>query len=405
MKRVVSLVCLGVIGIVTLAAAPRGAAADPKKTVAVLGLELKDDGTGIDEKSANVARLLTDALRKRANAPNGPYTLAPGSDKELVDALLIAGCAKAEDTDCMVKIGQDIVTDFLIYGSLAKSGKGYQVSLTLLDIAKRNVVRRSTDAVTKVGQVDLDRKGKELYANLAGASTKGSLVVTSNVDSGQVFVDGQPKGNLVRGKAQISGIDEGKVKVRVESGGSIKEEYVTITGGEPTEVEIKLDKKGDDSGVGGPGTTGTTGTDSLGSSSISTEGTVGEGRPGGGWRKAAIASGILALAAGGAWIYSYKKIKDTEDKVKGLPDGDPQIDDLNETGNTYSNVTFVVGPLTVVAGGVFVYSFVRGFVAPGKRKPKDNPGSITLHKKGRTNVTLTPVVTPEGGAATFRIDW
>jgi hypothetical protein len=428
MKRVVSLVCLSVIGLVTLAAAPRDASADPKKTVAVLGLELKDDGTGIDEKSANVARLLTDALRKRAKAPNGPYTLAPGGDKELVDALLLAGCSKADDVDCMAKIGGDIVTDFLIYGSLAKSGKGYQVSLTLLDVSKKAVVRRSTEAVTKIGEIDLERKGKELYTALAGASTLGTLAISSNVTSGQVFIEGQPKGNLVKGKAQISGIEEGKVKVRIESGGSIKEEYVTVTGGQTEEVTINLDKKGGgDSDVGGPGTTGTTGTDSLGTN-ISTEGSVGEGRPGGMYRKMTIASGIVAIAAGGVWIYSYQQIKKHQEAHcnGGNPDFNPATNMMdcakvrehaghdtseeylahhNSEGDKYSNITYVTGPLTVIAGGVFVYSLVRGYIAPGKRRAKETPGSVTLHRKGRTAVTLTPVVTPDGGAATFRIDW
>ena len=118
-------------------------------------------------------------------------------------------------------------------------------------------------------------------------------------------------------------------------------------------------------------------------------------------------TGIVALAAGGVWIYSYKKISDTEKEVDTLPEDDPRITELNNRGEKYSTITFVTGPLTVVAGGVFVYSVVRGFIAPGKRKPKESspPGSVTLHKKGKTTVTLTPVVTPEGGAATFRIDW
>lgn len=405
MKRLLSLVCLSVVGVVTLASSPR-AHADPKKSVAVLGLELKDDGTGIDERSANVARVLTEQLRTRAKAPSSPYTLAPGGDKELVDALLLAGCAKAEDTPCMAKIGNEITADYLIYGSLVKSGKGFQVSLTLLDDANKNVVRRLTDTIpgNETGDVKLAVWGKSLYARLTGSSTKGNVLVTANVDSGQVFVDGEPKGNLVKGQARINGLDEGKAKIRIESGGSIKEEIVTISGGETTNVDVKLDAKGGDGSTGaGPGLTGTNG---LGNNNISIEGTKSQGRPGAGWRKAAIASGIVALAAGGTWVFSYKKIKDNESAVKDCAATDMAcITGHNNDGDTFSTITFVAGPVTVIAGGLCIYSVVRGFISPGKRQAHETPGEITLHQKGSTRVTLTPVVTPDGGAASFRIDW
>lgn len=416
MKRLLSLVCLSVIGLVTLASSPR-AHADPKKSVAVLGLELKDDGTGIDERSANIARVLTEALRNRAKAPSGPYTLAPGGDKELVDALLLAGCAKAEDNDCMAKIGNEITADYLIYGSLVKSGKGFQVSLTLLDDGHKSVVRRLTDTIpgSDTGDVKLAVWGKNLYARLTGASSQGNVLVTANVDSGQVFVDGQPKGNLVKGQARINGLDEGKAKIRIESGGSIKEQIVTISGGETTNVDVKLDVKGGDGSTGaGPGLTGTNG---LGNN-ISIEGTNSEGRPGGGWRKAAIASGIVALAAGGVWVYSYTQISKHEDAIchnkepcdavdqhTGFNTSDDYIRHHNSEGDKFSTITFVAGPVTVIAGGLCVYSVIRGFISPGKRQPHETPGTVTLHKKGSTKVTLTPIVTPEGGAASFRIDW
>jgi hypothetical protein len=419
MNRVVTLVCLVGLAFVGMAVTPRDAHAQPKKKVAVLGLELKDDGSGIDERSANIARLLTEALRRRAKQPNGPYNLSPGSDKELVDAVLLAGCG-SPDKDCMVKIGADMVADFLIYGKMEKQGKGFQVTLTLLDVGAKANVRTLSDIIPSgdTGDIALERWGKSLYARLAGESNKGAVRVVANVDSGQVFIDGQPKGNLVKGQARIAGLDEGKFKLRVESDGAIKEQSITINGGETTEVDIKLTPRadlgtGNTGGVVGPGDT--TGTGFTGT----TEGTISGPKPGGFWRKTAIASGIVAVAAGATWYYSYTKINDANDKLcldatdtscvlpgaAGSAERADHISKYNDQGNKFKKVTWVAAPLTIAAGGLFVFSVVRGFIMPGSATPSEAPGTIVLHRHGKTKVTLTPVVTPEAGAATVRIDW
>src|SRR5688572_12086225 len=76
-----------------------------KPTVAILGLEVIDDGTGMEAKTTQFAKELTEELRKRPKAGTGPYALAPGSDKDLLELKLLSGC-ESEGKDCMAAIGK-----------------------------------------------------------------------------------------------------------------------------------------------------------------------------------------------------------------------------------------------------------------------------------------------------------
>jgi hypothetical protein len=419
MKRVVSLVCLFVIAAV-VTAAPRAASAKP--SVAVLGLELRDDGSGIDERSATIARLLTEALRRRARAASGPYTLMAGSDKELGDAILFGGCKDSSDKECIIKIGAEMGTDFLIYGSLSKQGKGFQVALTLLDIGKKQV-RTLPDTIpaSDTGDIALERWGKSLYGRLTGQSSKGSLVVTANVQTGQVFINGRREDDLVNGKAKISGIDEGQVKIRVESSGEITEQMVKINAGEETAVDIRLQQKtGIGDGVGGPGLGGD-GSDAGGSGdgigkNISIEGGVSEGRPGGAWRKVFWGSTIVAGVAGGVWAYSFAQYKFLNDNKYGnefcgkeetIPAADlarngPPNSDFHSSCSALDR-TWIVGPVTIGAVAIAGVAFYMGYIRPPN--PAETRTQTGRRKSKSSPVTFTPVVTPDGAGATMRIDW
>jgi hypothetical protein len=417
MNRVVSLLCLSLVVSVL---APRQAEAAPKPTVAILGLELKDDGTGIDERSANIARLLTDALRKRARTQTGPFTVAPGSDKELVDAVLLAGCAGA-DMDCMIQIGGEMATDFLIYGRLEKTGKGnskgFQVSLTLLDIAKKERVRQLTENIPEkeTGPTDLERWGKTLYGRLAGESNKGTLVVSANVASGSVYVDNQPKGNLVQKQARIQGLDAGRIRVRVESDGWVAEDkFVVIEGGDTTELTVNLKKQGgggdaggggrgpgaDDGVIGGPGSDdGTTGI------TISQEGTLSRDRPGGVWRKVFWGSAIVAVGAGGVWGYSFAQYRFLNDPATGSEMCDNQalrdMDSEFDSSCSALKRTYIAGPITLGAAAVAAFSYYMGYMRSDTSNER-----VSLRKGKRKHpITVAPVVTPDGAGATLSLEW
>lgn len=108
---------------------PRAAA-----TIAILGLEVVG---AVDLESTRVARELTAALRSRA--ANGPYAIAPNSDKELIDQLVMHKCPD-DRKECMIKIGRAFHVDYLLYGRIdrrprrAASTGSYQISLRLLTV-------------------------------------------------------------------------------------------------------------------------------------------------------------------------------------------------------------------------------------------------------------------------------
>ena len=399
MNRVVSLVCLVVVA-GTLAVLPRVARAQSKPTVAVLGLELKDDGSGIDEKSANVARILTEALRSRVGSAGSPYKPAPGADKELVDALLFANCTSSTDLGCMVRIGNDITTDYLIYGNLKKDGKGYQVTLTLLDVNNKKIVRTMTEPIesNRLGEVALKEKAKSLYTKIAGQSSKGSLSISANVDSGTIYLDNQVRGQIVKGIGRVAGLEAGRYKLAVESDGFRREERpITITGGQETDEKFKLEK-GDDTVVPPP--------PCVGPECDPPPPPPPAGRPGGLWRKVFWGSVVVVGAAGGTWAYTgaqYKWGLSSQDGVSACgtdAENDPANANLSKRCS-YRKIAIVTGAVAVGGAVLAGVSYYLGY----KKPKKERSAGIRRPRSKDTSFTLTPVVRPDGAGATFRIDW
>jgi hypothetical protein len=395
MNRIVTIACLTLIAV----GLPRVAAAKPK--VAILGLALKDDGSGIDERSANVARQVTDAMRKQAKARSGPYSLAPGGEKELVDAVLLAGCLDA-NAACMVKIGSspDMDTDFLIYGKLEKRDKGYQVSLNLLDVGKQQIVNLLTETETETSSAELERWGKSLYKRLVGESDTGAVVITANVSAGKVFVDDELKGTLVKGEARIQGLEPGSRRIRIESDGAEGESKVTIEAGETAELDVTMEAS-----LPPPPPTG---------------------RPGGIWRKIFIGGAVVTGIAGGIWAYSFYEYTwalnpaydssycgDADEPPGGpngvLGDGDDGLTfemdrDFQPSCDALSR-TFIVGPITVGALALTAVAYYMGYVRP--KKPTD-ASAAARHRRGDIvgrGLSLTPMLSPESAGAVVRFDW
>jgi hypothetical protein len=373
MNRIVSLAGLGIVAAVVVAA-PSPADAAPKPTVAIFGLEIADDGTGIDERANNANQKITGAMRERARAANSPYSPAPGGDRELVEAVVLAGCA-GPDKDCLVQIGTDLPTDFLIYGKLEKRGKGFQISLTLLDIGKKDRVRQLTETIpgNETGKDELAKWGRQLYDKLTGGGAKGTLLVTANVDAGSVFVDGQASGNLVRAQARIHGLDSGSHRVRVEADDKRPfEGDVTIEAGETAELTVTLEAE---DVVRPPGTS----------------------RPGGLWRGMFWGSAVVAVGAGAVWGYSvaqYTFINNPDFGNEFCDDSMALAMDAELRSSCAAlDRTWIVGPITigaVVLGGV---SYYLGYVRPGPAKPRDS------------GVSFTPVIGPDHTGAMLRIEW
>ncbi len=223
-----------------------GALAQPKPTIAVLGLEIIDDGAGIDDATQKFAVGLTEALRRRAMLGKGPYTLAPNSNKDLLELKLLSNCAD-EGRGCMSDIGKEMKAERLMYGKVERRKDGYQVSLKLLNTQSGAMERTLSDIVPfdeadRAGTLDWGRK---FYNRLTGMPDTGSVKVSANANKGTVYIDGEVKTTLSAGSATISGIEEGEHTIAIESRGWERYEgSFTVAPGEQTEVSVSLDRKG-----------------------------------------------------------------------------------------------------------------------------------------------------------------
>src|SRR5262245_64323842 len=110
MTRVLSSACVGLL----LAFLGSKAWAGGKPPIAILGLEVYDNGSGIDPETTKAAKELTAALRDRAKAGTGPYAPAPGGEKELIDEKLLNNC-DSEAASCMAAIGAELGAEILMY--------------------------------------------------------------------------------------------------------------------------------------------------------------------------------------------------------------------------------------------------------------------------------------------------
>jgi hypothetical protein len=411
------LVVTAVLAALVLSAGPVAEAAKP--TLAVLGLEVVDEGGGIDEKSTKMAKELTDALRQRAKVGSGPYTLAAGSDKDLLEMKLLSGCDSEAD-DCMAGMGKELGAERIIYGKVQKRQGGYQVSLKLLHVGTKKNEKSTSDLVPVAQSTgpELTRWGKTFYNRLTGATDQGTLVVRANVDRGIVYLDGAVKGNLVGGTARVTGLAEGAYRLGVEADGHVRyEARVTVSGGQDTTHQAELE------------TNALRGTAPGDSPSREVQGTVSSAdRPGGGSRALFWTSLVLTAGSATAMTVTGLQVRgsllddkneairawqennamadelagsDACDKAPGL-DGTEAVVKACDKGQTWALATNVLIGTTVVGAVATVLFYYKGYVEP---RSANEGGSASLRPRKRSVVTVLPEVSPTTVGAGVRIDF
>jgi hypothetical protein len=410
MTRALSLSCLALLVL-------SGTAWAGKPSIAVLGLEVVDPSGTPTPADTQVAKELTEGLRSRAKAGSGPYSLAPASDKELIDEKLLNSC-DSEAASCMSAIALSINADVLMYGKIEKQGKEYKVTLKLLD-ARRKLVEKSSNDLIPVGQASgasLQSQAKSIYGKLTGQQTSGMLVVKlSNAERGTILVDGEAKGNINNGVGQVSGLEEGRYKLAVESEGFHRwEQDITVRAGETQNIPVKLDKVERDDGevMGvGPGGTGPNG-----------PGEGGGGRRGGdssGWRKVLYGSIALGVAGGAVWIAGWHTVNSAHDRVCAIggyvgmnadcsspptyyaPQSDVDHENSRgDLGHTMSvvGVSMVIG--AVVGGGLSIVMMKHH-----GSSSSSSEHAMRGHRVRRDPLVVTPIVSPNAGGATLQFSW
>jgi hypothetical protein len=392
MTRVLSSACV-VLLVLGLGAR---ASAGGKPPIAILGLEVYDNGSGIDPETTRAAKELTAALRDRAKAGTGPYTPV-GGEKELIDEKLLNNC-DSEAPTCMAAIGNELGAEILMYGKIEKAtqnGQGvYKVSIKLLNVGRKQLTTSTVETlpVAESTGVRATAHAKAWYAKLAGVVNGGTLAVKANIDRGTVFVDDEAKGNLASGALTLTGIPDGRHTLAIEAKDYQRyESQIIVKTGETTTQNVTMvEMSRRPASVREPRET------------ISREGTVTAPR-GNVWKP--IFYGTLAAdaAAAGFTIFAWH-----EASTKAPPGtsnnqcGSGQPSELNSSCNWYT--AHVVGwVVSGVLGAAVVGSFVMAYVRDNGESDHKAVGKAGKHK--RREVAITPVVTPQGGGATLRFDW
>jgi hypothetical protein len=425
MKRILSLIVL--LAIMAVA----GPAFAGKPSIAILGLEVIDDGASMDAKATQFAEQLSEALRQRAKTGTGPYTLAPGSDKNLIEMKLLSNCEN-EANNCMAAIGAELAADRLLFGKVEKRGNGYQVSLKLLNVGTKTIEKSTTEIVpfAEASGTALTGWGKKLYAKISGVSNQGTLVIKANVDRGTVYLDGEVKGNLVGGTARIAGLDAGDYKLTVEAECYLRHEgKVSVDGGKDTTENVDLEKNalgscggggggGGDGGGGGPGDGGGGGVGPGGGGGdggggigggITTGHVSNDDRPGGGARALFWTSTAIAAVGAGTWAYGYFGLikpnegseSDRDDTTKCHDSTPSGSDDPNcKDGLTGKRLTQIGIPLTFVAAGAAAFFYYKGYVSSRRSGNAERP----LARRKR-NVIIAPTVSAKEVGGVLHIEF
>jgi hypothetical protein len=399
-----------------------------KPSIAVLGLEVIDKSGTPSNDDVQFAKNLTEGLRARAKI-GGPYMLAPTGDKELIDLKLLKGCDD-EKPSCMSSIGGDLNADFLIYGSVTKKKGSYDISVAFLDVRAGKRERTIPTSITiGTSGVALQNSAKKIYNGLTGQSDSCTITIkTPGVDRGTILINGKEGGNITNGVGSVNGLSEGKYAIAIESTGYHRytKGDVQCTGGETTNIQATLDKtdrtvlpppdkfvppgNGDQTPPGSEiGHTNTVSHHGNTSKTVWTViGSVG---------LASVVGGGVVFGIGYSHVHHFDKSGSVVvDPATGMTDPNyddskcgqnPMIEGLAAnkdykdacTGKTET----WIGGIMIGAGAVIA---IGGYLMAAHSSHEEDPAQVSSGRRKRHEpFAITPVVSPTGGGATFRVEW
>jgi len=417
MTRVFRLTC-GALLLVCAASAVAAA----KPTVAILGLEVIDKSGVPSNDDVTFAKTLTEDLRGRAKL-GGPYTLANGADKELIDLKLLKGCDDDKDLKCMSGIGGDLGVDFLMYGSVTKKGGNYEITISLLDVKQRHREKTAPTTVpTSTSAGALLKKSQSIYNGLTGQTDSCTITVkTPGVDRATILLGAKEAGNITNGVGQVNGLSEGKYSIAIEAKDYHRwsKSDIQCTGGETTNITAdlsKLDTKiipAPDK-VNPPGGEGNENHEITGS--VSHHGATNS------WKYIAIGGGVVTAAAAVTFALKWNDLAATgktstfqygANCVIPMPADTMHPNGIAKPGSgasqdqcdnapsnrTWTYVSGVVGIAALGFTSIAIYKAVSG-----NSEMADEHASAG-HRRHHDAFAITPVVSPTGAGATFRMEW
>ena len=384
-----------------------------KPTVVILGLEIIDKGLGIDQQTTQLAKDFTTQLRNRASQAG---QLVPHSDKELVDEKLIRNCNNA-DAICIAPIGQEFGAAYLIYGSVEKTATGSKVSLHLLNVGSKQLVKHFPSDLKDTSPAGLTEAARLAYAGLMGGDTGSLNIIVQNdgVDGGSVTI-GKDKHDLKGGHLTIKDLGPDRYTMTIDVTGFQRfEDTVSVGQGEKKEVVVQL--------VPLPGSKVVT-PPRCSDGSLDCSNTVSHSGSRTGYKVVGYSALILAAAAGGFALYenhvvgAYSGSTTPPPNPMGLmPLDHTQFGDKDcatakgkigsDAFDKACDANGKIMPAAVIGGvavGVAVVALILAYRGSDEQ-PEKHAGQTVRRKSPKPLIAVTPIVSPDGGGATVRIDF
>lgn len=220
-----------------LVAAPvgtlRAQSADDIPT-AVLGLETQDVSPKLGDE-------ISEYLRQNVSN-NHDLRLVPG--KDLVELKLVFACADESHT-CMALAARSLKAEWLIYGSIKRTGDSSIVWLKLFDARQERVISWLTETLGREKSTGPALKPvvARWFAKLRGRSPEvGTLRVLSDVSDAVVSLDGVPAGAVTRERPFIfPEVAPGKHVISLHGATQgTASRTVTLAAGEVQEVRLSF---------------------------------------------------------------------------------------------------------------------------------------------------------------------
>jgi hypothetical protein len=134
------------------------------------------------------------------------------------------------------------------------------------------------------------------------------------------------------------------------------------------------------------------------------------------WKPTAVVTSSVALAAFGGFVYYAVKLKKLGDRCTLKMGKDPDKDKFEvdayevgidgqgcvDDGKKFDSRNKIAGYTAAAVGGIALFAIYKGFIAKKESPTQTTTGRSTRKKK---QFAVTPIVSPEGGGATFRLDW
>lgn len=272
-----------------------GSHAEAKPTIAVLGLEVIDNGN-VDKETTGAAQRLANELRIQAKRPDGKFAFAPNSEKDLLELKLLSGCSD-EGRSCMADIGADLGADRLLYGKLERRQKGYQVSLKLLNTKTKQMEKTTSELIPieDLHNNKINKWARSLFARLIGVPESGTLSIDANVEKATIYIDGSVATTLRDGSAKVLGLSEGTHTVTIEADGYDRyEAEVAVAAGEVEILSVSLEAQ----------------------ATTSPDKTDEEGSDGSLWRIGFVGGALITGAMASGWAYNGLRMSGSLDEAK-----------------------------------------------------------------------------------------